>query len=262
MKILFLGDIFGEAGREAVKQLVPKLRSSLGLDFVIGNCENIAAGMGVTPKLANELLAVPIEVLTSGNHIYHHKEIIPFLENNARLLRPANFLPKSPGRGTWAGEVYAGVRLAVINLIGQVFMPGPYNSPFAQVDQELEKLKGNADIIVVDMHGEASSEKMAMGIYLDGRVAAVLGTHTHIPTADETLLPKGTAYITDVGMCGPFRSIIGMRQEEVLQKYVTGVSNKYQPAKDDARLSGVVMDIEESTGKARTIRRIQEKCET
>lgn len=259
MKILFIGDIFGEAGREAVKRCVPRLRSSLGLDLVIGNCENIAAGMGVTPRLAEELFAASVDVLTSGNHIYHHKEIISYLEQNPKILRPANFFAKAPGRGSWIGEVYAGVKVAVINLIGQVFMPGPYNSPFVQVDQELENLKGDADLIIVDMHAEASSEKMAMGRYLDGKVSAVLGTHTHVPTADETVLPGGTAYITDVGMTGPHDSIIGMRKEEILQKYTMGIPQKYQPASGDARLSGVVLDIEESTGKTRSIQRVQEK---
>jgi len=257
MKILFLGDIFGDAGREAVKQLVPRVKSEHRVDFVVANCENSSGGLGVTPKIAEELFAIPIDVLTSGNHIFHHKEILPYLHQNQKILRPANFLPQSPGRGAWVGEVYAGVRLGVLNLIGQVFMPGPYNSPFEAAERELDRMK--ADIILVDMHAEASSEKMAMGRYLDGRVSAVVGTHTHVPTADERIFPGGTAYLTDLGMTGPYDSIIGMRKEEVIQKYVKGIQEKYKPATGEATLSGAVLDIEESTGKARTIQRVHLK---
>jgi metallophosphoesterase (TIGR00282 family) len=190
MKILFLVDIFGAAGCEAVKKLVPKVRTEHHIDFVIGNCENSVKGMGVTPKMAEEFFAVPLHVLTSGNHIYHHKEIVDYITRTPKLLRPANYIGAAPGKGLWMGEVYAGVKVAVLNLIGQVFM-GPANSPFEAADRELEKVKGEADVVIVDMHGEATSEKTAIAHYLDGRVSAVFGTHTHIPTADERILPKG-----------------------------------------------------------------------
>ncbi|MFO1520369.1 MAG: TIGR00282 family metallophosphoesterase [bacterium] len=258
MKILFLGDIFGDAGREAVRRLVPKVRQEHNIDFVIGNCENAVNGMGITPKVAEEFFAVPLNVLTSGNHIFHHKDIQDYIAKTPKLLRPANYLASMPGKGVWMGEVYAGVKLAVINLIGQVFM-GAANNPFEAADRELKNVEGEADIILVDMHGEATSEKTAMAHYLDGRVSAVFGTHTHIPTADERVLPKGTAYITDVGMCGPYDSIIGMQKEIVVQKFVTGMHNKYLQATGDARLSGAIVDVEENTGKARSIQRIQEK---
>jgi metallophosphoesterase (TIGR00282 family) len=261
MKILFLGDIFGDAGCEAVKKLVPKVRTEQHIDFVIGNCENAVKGMGITPKVAEDFFAIPLHVLTSGNHIYHHKEIVDYIVRTPKLLRPANYIGAAPGRGLWMGEVYSGVKVAVLNLIGQVFM-GPANSPFEAADRELEKVKGEADIVIVDMHGEATSEKTAIAHYLDGRVSAVLGTHTHIPTADERILPKGTAFVSDVGMCGPYDSIIGMQKEIVVQKYVTGVPEKYRPATGDGRLSGAILDIEESTGKARSIQRIQEKLLT
>src|SRR4030095_1937733 len=204
MKILFLGDIFGDAGVEAVRHLVPRVKTEHRVDFVVANCENSAGGMGVTPKIAEELFATPINVLTSGNHIFHHKEILPYLQQNFKILRPANFLPQAPGRGSWVGEVYAGVRVGVLNLIGQVFRPGTYNSPFEAAERELDKMK--ADLILVDMHAEASSEKMAIARYLDGRVSAVLGTHTHVPTADERIFPGGTAYLTDAGMTGAYDS--------------------------------------------------------
>lgn len=258
MNILFIGDIFGEAGREAVKKLVPKLRSSLKLDFVIANCENVVNGLGVNPKAAEELFEAKVDVLTSGNHIYHFKEIFSYIQGNPRLLKPLNYLATTPGRGSWVGEVYAGIRIAVINLIGQVFM-APADSPFAAVDRELNNLRGQYDIAIVDMHAETTSEKMAMGRYLDGRVAAVLGTHTHVPTADETIFPGGTAYISDVGMSGPYDSVIGMDKEIVIQKYTTGIPVRYQPAKLDARLSAVLLEVEESNGKAKSIRRIQER---
>jgi metallophosphoesterase (TIGR00282 family) len=258
MKILFIGDIFGEPGREAVKKIVPKLRASGGVDFVIGNCENAAGGDGITPKLANELFAVPVDVLTSGNHIYHYKEIVDYIERTPRLLRPANYLSNAPGRGSWMGEVGLGIKVAVINLIGQVFM-GPANSPFEVADRELQQIEKEADIIIVDMHGEATSEKKAIGLYLDGRVSAVLGTHTHVPTADETIFPQGTAYITDVGMSGPYDSVIGVQKEIIIQKFTKGFNPHYEPAKADARLSGAIVDVDESSGKARSIERIQEK---
>ncbi len=258
MKILFLGDIFGDAGQKAVRVGVPKIREAHKIDFVIGNCENAVNGTGITPKIAQDFLSIPIDVLTSGNHIFHFKEILDYLPKTPRLLRPANYPDKAPGKGVWMGEVYSGVKVAVINLIGQVFM-SPANNPFERVELELKKVESEADIIVVDMHGEASSEKKAMAVYLDGRVSAVLGTHTHVPTADEMILPQGTAFITDVGMCGPYDSIIGMKKELVLQKYLTAVYEKYKPATEDARLSGVILDIEESTGKTRSIQRIQEK---
>ncbi len=256
MKILFLGDIFGDAGLLAVKKLVPPLCAEQKIDLVVANCENAVGGLGITPKVAEELFSLPIHVLTSGNHLFHYKEILDYLPRQPKLLRPANYLSVCPGAGSWSGEIYAGIRVGVINLIGQVYM-APANNPFEAVERELEKIRYGSDLILVDMHAEASSEKIAMGWFLDGRVAAVVGTHTHVQTADERILPQGTAYITDLGMTGPYDSVIGMNREEAVVKFKTGIQNRLRPATGDVRLSGVILDIEESTGKARSIQRIQ-----
>jgi metallophosphoesterase (TIGR00282 family) len=209
MRILFLGDVVGKPGRRAVSVLLPRLIDRERLDLVIANCENVAGGTGVDPKSVCELLGAGVHVLTSGNHVWREKAIIEFIEHEPRLLRPANFPPGVPGRGWIVSETAAGVTVGVVNLIGRVFMDS-VDCPFRTAEALLPEVRARAHTIVVDMHGEATSEKAAMGWFLAGRVSAVLGSHTHVQTADERLLPGGTAYMTDVGMCGPTESVIGV----------------------------------------------------
>jgi metallophosphoesterase (TIGR00282 family) len=258
MRILFIGDTVGKAGRSIVRQYLKTLQEELAADVTILNCENAAAGFGVTPKIADEFFDWGIDVLTSGNHVWDKKEIVPYLSNNTRILRPANYPADNPGRGLAVLKTRSGERAAVLNLQGRVFMP-PTDDPFRVADAELAKIPKDVKVIFVDMHGEATSEKMAMGWYLDGRVSAVVGTHTHIPTADETILPGGTAFITDVGMAGPFLSVIGVIKEDVIRRFLTSIPEKFESASQDARLNAVLVDIDSSTGKARNIERIHRR---
>jgi metallophosphoesterase (TIGR00282 family) len=262
LKVLFLGDVFGKPGRQAVARLVPRLIGREGIDLVIANAENAAAGTGVTPDAADELLAAEVDLLTSGNHIWSKREIAPYLERpGARLLRPANYPPGSPGRGRGIASTPDGRRLGVVNLEGRVFMKA-LDDPFRAVDAEIAALQAEGvTAILVDMHCEATSEKAAMGWYLDGRVSAVLGTHTHVQTADQRVLPGGTAFITDVGMCGPWDSVIGMRKDLVLERFLTQRPAAFEPARRDVWLQGAIVDIDEGTGKARSIARVQERLE-
>lgn len=262
MKLLFIGDVFGEPGRQAVREKLPQVRKQHGIDFVVANVENAAHGKGVLPKMVEEFQEWGVQAFTAGNHIWDQKEMIPYIKDSKVFIRPANYVAKAPGQGSQIFDVYSGIKLVLISLEGQVLMGNSVNSPFEAVDRELEKWKGRAEIIVVDMHAEASSEKRAMGWYLDGRVSAVVGTHTHIPTADEEILPQGTAYITDIGMTGPYRSVIGLDKEVALRKFTTKLPEKFQVGSGDARLSAVLIEVEESTGKARKILRIQEKIST
>ncbi|MBI2083920.1 MAG: TIGR00282 family metallophosphoesterase [Deltaproteobacteria bacterium] len=259
MKILFIGDVFGEPGRQAVKEKLPLLRQQHGIDFVVANVENAAHGKGVTPKMIEEFQQWGVNACTAGNHIWDQREIVSYIANSKILMRPANYPTKAPGEGSLIFEVYAGIRVVVISLEGQVLMGNAIGSPFEAVDRELEKWKGRAEIFVVDMHAEATSEKRAMGWYLDGRVAAVVGTHTHVPTADEEILPNGTAYITDVGMSGPYRSVIGLDKDVAIRKFTTRLPEKFVVGTGDARLSAVLIDVDERTGKAKKILRIQER---
>jgi 2',3'-cyclic-nucleotide 2'-phosphodiesterase len=258
MKILFIGDTVGKAGCAIVRQHLKSLQEELQIDLTILNCENAAGGFGVTPKLADEFFDWGIDVLTSGNHIWDKKDIMPYLAKSSRLLRPANYPPDTPGRGVAVLTTRSGEEAAVINLQGRVFMP-PTDDPFRVADSELAKLPKHIKVIFVDMHGEATSEKAAMGWYLDGRVSAVVGTHTHIPTADEVILPSGTAYITDVGMAGPFYSVIGVIKEDVIKRFLTSIPDKFESASQDARLNAVFIDVDSVTGKARSIERIHKK---
>ncbi|MEJ2069544.1 MAG: TIGR00282 family metallophosphoesterase, partial [Syntrophobacterales bacterium] len=216
MNILFLGDIVGSPGRRAVEEVLDRLVDRHFIDLVVGNGENASGGIGITPPVADQLLNMGIDLLTSGNHIWKHRDILPYLEETDRLLRPANYPPDTPGRGHTVLETAIGEKIAVINLEGRVFM-NPLECPFRTADQILSQVPPEVKVILVDMHAEATSEKLAMGWYLDGRVSAVLGTHTHVQTADERLLPQGTAYITDVGMTGPINSVIGMKTEVILE---------------------------------------------
>ena len=255
MRILFIGDTVGSAGRTLVKHYLKQLQEQFSIDLTILNCENAAAGFGVTPKIADELFDWGIDVLTSGNHIWDKKEIMPYLNQNRRILRPANYPAGNPGSGLAVLKTRNGMEAAVLNLQGRVFMV-PIDDPFRTADQELAKIPAHIKVIFVDMHAEATSEKVAMGWYLDGRVSAVIGSHTHIPTADETILPKGTAYQTDAGMTGPFDSVVGVMREDVIKRYLTQIPAKFETASQDARLNAVCIDVDEGTGRARKIERI------
>jgi metallophosphoesterase (TIGR00282 family) len=259
VKVLFLGDVFGKPGRQAVQRLVPRLVARHQLDLVVANAENVANGTGVTPDLAEELLAAEVDLLTSGNHIWAKREILPYLDQpGCRLLRPANYPRGAPGRGRGVARTPDGRRLGVINLEGRVFMK-TLDDPFAAALAEVEALRQEGcTAILVDMHCEASSEKGAMGVFLDGQVSAVLGTHTHVQTADERILPGGTAFITDVGMCGPRDSVIGVRKELVLERFLTQRPMAFEPARRDVWLHGAVVEIDDASGKALAISRVQE----
>ena len=258
MKILYIGDTVANAGRTIVRTHLKELLQRHSIDLTILNCENAAPGNGVTPQMADEFFDWGVDVLTSGNHIWNKKEILPYLNKQARLLRPANYPPGNPGHGMVVVKTKTGERAAVLNLQGRVYMP-PIDDPFRVADAELAALPGDVKTIFVDMHAEATSEKVAMGWYLDGRVSAVIGSHTHIPTADETILPGGTAYQTDAGMTGPFLSVIGVMKEGAINRFLTQMPARFEPASQDVRLNAVVIDVDGETGKARSILRIQER---
>ncbi len=253
MRILFIGDIVGRPGRQAVLALLERLVAEEKCDLVIANCENSAAGFGTTPKIADQLFEAGIHVLTSGNHIWDKKEILPYIDRQPRLLRPANY-PQAPGTGLYIGVTASAVRYAVMNLQGRVHMPY-IDCPFRWADQMLDDLDPDVRVRFVDFHAEVTSEKTAFGNYLDGRVSAVVGTHTHVPTADERVLPAGTAYITDAGMTGPLNSVIGMGIEASTKRFLTGMPGRFQPATGAVRLNSVVVDVDEHDGRAISVRR-------
>ena len=254
-KILFIGDIVGKPGRVAVRELLPALIEDYRIDLVVANCENAAAGFGVTRDVVEELFRSRVDVLTSGNHIWDKKEVLEFVEDYETLLRPANYPDGVPGFGSVVVPSPTGSPIGVINLAGRVFMHS-LDCPFRSAEKEIEKLKKKTSTIVVDMHAEATSEKQALGWFLDGRVSAVLGTHTHVQTADERILPNGTAYITDLGMTGPFDSIIGTRKDVVLERFLRNMPNKFDVARGDVRLQGVVLGVDQASGKALEIERL------
>ncbi len=262
MKVLFLGDVFGKPGRTAVKRLVPRLISRLGIDLVVANAENVANGAGVNVEGAEELLAAEVNLLTSGNHIWSKREIVPYLDApGSKLLRPANYPEGAPGRGHAVVETPDGRKLGVLNVEGRVFMKD-LDDPFRVAQRLVAELKAQGcRAILVDMHCDATSEKNAMGWFLDGKVSAVLGTHTHVQTADARVLPGGTAFITDVGMCGPWDSVIGVKKELVLERFLTQRPVSFEPARRDVYLQGAIVDIDESNGRARSIERVQERDE-
>jgi len=257
MRILCLGDIFGKPGREAVRALLPPLVKREGIDLVIANGENAAGGVGLTPDTAQELLALGIDVLTGGNHIWKHKEIVPLLETEPRVIRPLNYPEGTPGRGAGLFHTAAGTPVGVISVLGRVFME-PVPCPFGASRRAADELRPQARVILVEIHAEATSEKRALGWFLDGKVSAVYGTHTHVPTADEEVLPGGTGYISDLGMTGPYDSVIGMRKEEVLQRFLTQRPTAWTAAKGDVRMCGALFDIDEESGKTRAVQRVRE----
>lgn len=257
MKILFLGDVVGRRVRRLLRREVRRLRTENGVDFVVANGENASGGRGIDPDALEEMLDSGIDVLTSGNHIWQHRSLLPHLDREARLLRPHNFAEGSPGHGWTVVEATNGVRVGVLNLIGRVFM-GSYDCPFRAADRVLEEGASRADVVLVDMHAEATSEKVGMGWYLDGRVAAVVGTHTHVQTADERVLPEGTAHLSDLGMCGPMDSVIGMRRREVLERFLTQRPARFEVAKGPLLLQGAFIEVDPKGGRALSIRRLRE----
>ena len=257
MILLFVGDVMGKPGRRALQSLLPRLVDRHRADYVVVNVENSAGGFGVTPEVLREIAELPIDVFTTGNHVWDKKEGVEILDRQPNLLRPANYPEGNPGKGLHVGETAAGIPVAVMNLEGMVFMSN-LESPFRTADRLLKGLDPRVKVVMVDFHAEATSEKQAMGFYLDGRASAVLGTHTHVPTADERVLPGGTALQTDVGMTGPYESVIGMRVDKVLKRFLLQTPSSFEVAKRDVRLAGAVVDIDETTGKARSIKRLLE----
>ncbi len=253
-RILFIGDIMGRIGRRVTASWLNDKAGDGQYDLIIANGENAAGGFGITERVAQELFALGIDVISGGNHSFDKREVLGFLNDEPRLLRPANYPPGVPGKGIWSGKAGNGARVAVLNLQGRVFMRG-LDDPFRAADTLLEELEEQADIIIVDFHAEATSEKVAFGWHLDGRVSGVLGTHTHVQTADERILPGGTAYITDVGMTGPLDSVIGVRTEDALNRFKLGIMNRFQVANGDPCFCGVTLEVDESTGFATTINR-------
>ena len=256
MKLLVAGDIVGKAGRKIVRDGLRHLRKQDDFDLIVINVENAAAGFGVTPDIADQLFEAGVDVLTTGNHVWDKREILGYIDQEPRLLRPINYPDGCQGGGSYVATTASGLDVAVVNLQGRVFMP-IIDCPFKGIDRELETLSKKTKFILVDFHGEATSEKMAMAWYLDGRVSAMVGTHTHIPTADERILPKGTAYITDLGMCGPYDSVIGIAPETSLPRFLKGVPTKFETAKANPWMCGVIIDIDEETGLARDIKRFK-----
>lgn len=255
MKLLFVGDVTGKPGRKILAERLPGLRRAHGLDVVVANGENAAGGVGLTPKVAAELFAIGVDVITGGNHIWQNREAYDLLDGDPRVLRPANFPPGVPGRGAAVIETSAGARIGVLNLQGRVFM-ATIDDPFRIGREQAAALHSQVPTVVVDMHAEATSEKIALGWHLDGRVSAVIGTHTHVQTADERILPGGTAYITDVGMTGPRDGIIGMAREAILERFLTQLPAKFDVAPGPVQLNAVVIDIA-ADGRATAIERLQ-----
>jgi metallophosphoesterase (TIGR00282 family) len=257
MRLLFLGDVMGRSGRAAVAERLPRLRADLGLDFVVVNAENASGGMGLTPAHASMLLEAGADCLTLGDHAFDQKEMLAHIETEPRILRPLNYAKAAPGHGARFFDVRGGRRVFVAQVLGQIFMKRPFDDPFSALDATLKPatLGGTAAAILVDLHAEATSEKTALGHWLDGRVSLAVGTHTHIPTADTQILPRGTAYQTDAGMCGDYDSIIGMDKLEPMTRFVTGMARgRFIPAEGEATLCGVLVETDDTTGRARSVR--------
>ena len=251
MNVLFFADIVGKAGRRAVEAGLAQARAERPIDFVIANCENAAGGFGVTPEIARQLFDLRIDVLTSGNHVWDKREVYDYLEREPRLLRPANYPPENPGRGVAVARAN-GLSIAVLNLQGRVFMP-TIDCPFRMARRLLKELEGKVDLVFVDFHAEATAEKVAFGWYLDGRVAAVIGTHTHVQTADARILPGGTAYVTDAGMTGAMDGVIGVKKELAIERFLKGTPNRFEVATENVRCMGVLCAVDEATRRVTSI---------
>ncbi|MDD5355234.1 MAG: TIGR00282 family metallophosphoesterase [Candidatus Omnitrophica bacterium] len=259
MKILFIGDVVGSPGRDAVRQIMPRVKKEKKIDFVIANAENSAGGTGITPRVANDLLNSGCDMLTSGDHIWRRQEVLELLNSDNKLIRPLNLTGCLVGKGYNFYKTASGITICVVSLLGKVFIDALTDSPFISIRDALPQIKKEAKIIIVDFHAEATSEKIAMSWFLDGEVSCVLGTHTHVQTADERILPKGTACITDVGMSGPFDSVIGRKKEQIIERFTTGMPIRFELGVDDVRLQGVIVEIDSKTGKSISIERVSEK---
>jgi len=258
IKVLALGDVVGEPGRKAIKEILPGLIRDEEISFVIANGENLAGGSGITESTVLDLFSSGVDVITSGDHIFRKKEGEGLLQRDHRILRPANYPSTVPGVGATLVKSKEGVPIGVINLLGRVFLK-TVNCPFETAAQEVKKLQAQTRLIFIDIHAEATSEKVALGWFLDGRVTAIFGTHTHIQTADETVLPKGTGYITELGMCGPYQSVIGRQIDQVLKMFLTQMPSKLEVAMGDPRISGALFEVDSETGKTVSVRRVHEK---
>lgn len=257
MKVLFIGDIFGNPGRKAVKEIVPALRREKGIDICIANAENSAAGSGITYVIAQEIYKSGVDVITMGNHTWSKKEILNFIDNDSKIIRPANYASGLPGQGSAIIDTPAG-KIGIISLIGRVYME-PADCPFRIADAEIEKVKQHTKTIFVDFHAEATSEKCALAWYLDGRVSAVVGTHTHVQTSDERILPCGTSFITDVGMTGPYEGIIGVEKDLIIDKFIKGMPVKFDVASGEVQFNAVIIEFEDKKGRTVSIERINRK---
>jgi hypothetical protein len=257
MNILLIGDVVGSPGRAILKKALPVVFKKYDVDYCVANVENAAGGFGVTKEVCDEILDAGVDCLTSGNHIWDKKEILGVIDLIPQLLRPLNYPARQPGRGSHVGRgKRTGVPVATLNLSGRVFMNGAMDDPFELGRREIERLRQEAKVVLVDMHGEASSEKTAIGCYFDGLVSAVVGTHTHVPTCDHRVLPNGTAYCTDLGMTGPYESVIGVEKDAVIHRFITGMPSRFETAKHDPRFAAAVVDVDEQTGRARAIDRM------
>ncbi len=258
MKILVLGDTVGKPGRKACRALIPEVCQREKIDFVVVNGENIAGGSSITQETVQEIFDAGADVITTGDHVFKKKDAIELVEKDQRILRPLNYVQGTPGKGSVVVTAKNGIRVGVLNVLGRVFLK-PIDCPFRVLEKELEAIGRQANVILVDVHAEATSEKVALGWFLDGKVSAVFGTHTHVQTADETILPHGTAYITELGMCGPYESVIGRKIDQVLKQFLTQLPSHLDVAENDARISGAIIEVDPSTGRAKSIRRVHEK---
>ncbi len=259
VRILASGDTVGEPGREACSVIIPRLIEEEGLEFVVVNGENLAGGSGITENTAKVLFEAGVDVITSGDHFFDKKEAFDYLEKESRILRPFNYPSQALGHGSIIVESKKKRKIGVINLLGQVFMGPHVDSPFLKAKEEVSRMRKETSIILIDIHAEATSEKVALGWYLDGKVSAIFGSHTHIQTSDECILPQGTAYITEMGMTGPYKSVLGRDVSSVLNRFLTQVPTRFPVATEDVRLSGVIFDVDPSTGRATAIKRVHER---
>jgi metallophosphoesterase (TIGR00282 family) len=259
VKLLFIGDIVGQPGRRAVRELVPKLREGHRLDFVVANGENSAGGSGITPKIAEEIFSAGVDAITSGDHLWDQKEVLELLNNEKRFVRPLNYPDGTPGQGSALFSILNSIQIAVVNVQGRTFMADLEN-PFHAIQAEVDRLRLQTKLIFVDVHAEATSEKIALARMLDGQVSAVVGTHTHVQTADEQIFPGGTAYLTDAGFTGPHESVIGREIRPVIQRFLTNMPQRFEVAKERIFLNGAIIEIDNATGKAVSIVRVNEAC--